>query len=132
LEDAFQEIEHILCREGFSINDDKIDEEVLEEHTHESKLEEDHGEEVSDETYDEEEVFISTLPFDEDIQAFVPPAHQEENMISDNPFEDLDDALFWDFGSEELLEEPLDAIDLSRKEHVKHSALRIKPCVMKR
>jgi hypothetical protein len=132
LEDAFQELEHVLCREGFPINDDKIDEEVLEEHTHESKLEEYPDEEVLDETYDEEEVLISTLPFDEDIQPFVPPAHQEENMISDNPFEDLHDALFCDFGSEELLEEPLDATDLSRKMHVKHSTLRIKPCVMKR
>jgi hypothetical protein len=60
-------------------------------------------------------VFISTLPFDEDIQAFVPPTHQEENMISDNPFEYLDDTLFLDFGSEEVLEEPLDATDLSEK-----------------
>jgi hypothetical protein len=132
LEDAFQELKHILCREGFPINDETIDEEVLEEHTHENKLEEDPDEENLDETFDEEEVLISTLPFDEDIQAFVPPAHQEENMISDNPFEDLDDALFCDFGSEELLEEPLDATDLSKKGHMKHSALRIKPRVMKR
>jgi hypothetical protein len=29
LEDAFQEIKHILCREGFLINDETIDEEVL-------------------------------------------------------------------------------------------------------
>ena len=42
-------------------------------------------------------------------------------MISDNPFEDLDDALFCDFGSEELLEEPLDATDHSKKGHMKHS-----------
>jgi hypothetical protein len=79
-----------------------------------------------------EEVPISTLPFDEDIQAFVPPAHQEENMISDNHFEDLDDALFCDFGSEELLEKPLDGTNLSKKGHMKHYALRIKPRVMKR
>jgi hypothetical protein len=85
-----------------------------------------------DETFDEEEVLISSLPFDEDIQAFVPPAHQEENMMSCNPFEDLDDTLFCDFGSEEVLEEPLDATYLSEKRHTKHSALRIKPRVMKR
>jgi hypothetical protein len=77
-------------------------------------------------------VLISTLPFDEDIQNFVPPSHQEENMISDNHFEYLDDALFCNFGSEKLLEEPLDATYLSRKKHMKHSALRIKPRVMKR
>jgi hypothetical protein len=53
-------------------------------------------------------------------------------MISDNPFENLDDALFCDFGSEELLEEPLDATNLFEKEHMKHSALKIKPCVIKR
>jgi hypothetical protein len=46
-----------------------------------------HIEEVSheedlDETFDEDEVLIFTLPLDEDIQASVPPAHQEENMMS--------------------------------------------------
>jgi hypothetical protein len=132
LEDAFQELKHTLYIEGFPINYETIDERVLEEHTHENKLEEDPDEENLDETFDEEEVLISTLPFDEDIQAFVAPAHQEENMISDNPFEDLDDTLFRDFGSKEVLEEPLDTIDLFEKEHMKHYALRIKPRVMKR
>jgi hypothetical protein len=54
-----------------------------------------------DETFDQEEVIISSLPFYEDIQAFVPPTHQEENMMICNPFEDLDDTLFHDFGNEE-------------------------------
>jgi hypothetical protein len=31
LQDAFQELKHTLCREGFSINDETIDEEKLEE-----------------------------------------------------------------------------------------------------
>jgi hypothetical protein len=53
-------------------------------------------------------------------------------MMSCNPFEDLDDTLFYDFGSEEVLEDPLDATNISKKRHMKHSALRIKPCVMKR
>jgi hypothetical protein len=48
---------------------------------------------------------------DEDIQTSVLPAHQEENMMSCDPFEDLDDTLFHDFGSEEVLEEPLDVTD---------------------
>jgi hypothetical protein len=38
-------------------------------------------------------------------------AHQEENMMSCDPFEDLDDTLFHDLGSEEVLEETLDMID---------------------
>jgi hypothetical protein len=58
---------------------------------------------------DEDEVLISTLPIVEDIQASDPFAHQEENMMSCNPLEDLDDTLFHDLGSEEGLEEPLDA-----------------------
>jgi hypothetical protein len=77
-------------------------------------------------------VLISSLPFDEDIQAFVPLAHQEENMVSCNPFEDLDDTLFHDSGSEEVLEEPLDATNLFERRQTKHSVLRIKPLVMKR
>jgi hypothetical protein len=96
LEDDFQELKHTLCREGFLINDETIDEEVLEEKTHENKLEDDPDEENPDETF-VEEVFISTLPFDKDIQASVPPTHQEENMISYNHFEDLDETLFRDF-----------------------------------
>jgi hypothetical protein len=85
-----------------------------------------------DETFDEEEALISSLPFVEDIHAFVPPSHQEENMMSYNPFEDLDETLFRDFGSEEVLAKPLDAIDVSEKRHINHSKLRIKPRVMKR
>jgi hypothetical protein len=60
-------------------------------------------------TFDENEVFISALPFDEYIQVYVHHGHQEENMMSCNPFEDIDDTLFHDLGSEEGLEEPLDA-----------------------
>jgi hypothetical protein len=56
----------------------------------------------------EDKVLVSSLPFDEDIQASFPHAHQEENMMNCDPFEDLDDALFHDFGSKEVLEDPLD------------------------
>jgi len=49
-----------------------------------------------------------------------------------NHFEDLDDTLFHNYRNEEVLEETLDATDLSEKGHMKHSALRIKPRVMKR
>jgi len=51
------------------------------------------------ETFDEDKVLIYALPFDEDIQASVPPAHQEENMMSCNPLEDLDDTLSHDLES---------------------------------
>jgi hypothetical protein len=47
---------------------------------------------ILDETYDEDEVF--SLPLDEDIQISSSPTHQEENMMSYNPFENFDDALF--------------------------------------
>jgi hypothetical protein len=53
-------------------------------------------------------------------------------MMSCDPFEDLTDTLFHDFGSEEVLEEPLDATDLFERRQTKHFVLRIKPLAMKR
>jgi hypothetical protein len=97
MQDTFQELKDTLCREGLPMDDDTID-----EYSHAKDI---------DETSKEDEVLVSTLPFDEDIQASVPLAHQEENMMSHNPLEKLDDALFHDFGSEEVLEEPSDTID---------------------
>jgi hypothetical protein len=47
---------------------------------------------------------------DEDIQAVIPPTHQEENIMSYDPFKDLDDNLFHDPRSEGALEEPLDIV----------------------
>ena len=82
--------------------------------------------------FDEDEVFISSLPIDENIHAFTPPAHQEENMMSRDPFEELDDALFHDSGSEEVLEEPSDTTYPFKKGQTKHFAVRIKPHVMMR
>jgi hypothetical protein len=91
------------------------DEEVLKEKTYEESYQEDPDEfshvEDPDDTFDEDEVLISTIPFDEDIHASFPPTHQEENMMSCDPFEDLDDTLFHDFESEQVLEETLDTID---------------------
>jgi hypothetical protein len=115
LQDDFQELKHALCREGFPVDDETIDEEVLEGQICEESYQE-HPKEVShvedlDETFDEDEVLISSLPLDENIQASAPPAHQEENMMSHDPFEELDDALFHDCGSEEVLEDPLDTTD---------------------
>jgi hypothetical protein len=125
-QDAKEMMNHI--RELFPALDD---EEVLEEKIYEDNYQED-SDEDPDETIDKEEVVTSALPFDEDIQGFVPLTHQEENMMSYNLFEDLDDTLFHDFGSDEVLEEPLDVTEISEKGKMKHSALRIKPRVMKR
>jgi hypothetical protein len=89
-------------------------EEMLEGQIYEISYQEYHDEfshlEDPDETFvsmlplDEDEARISTLPFDEDIHAYVSPAHQEENMMSCNPFEDIDDTLFHYFVSEEVFE----------------------------
>jgi hypothetical protein len=56
---------------------------------------------------------LDALPFDEDIQAFGAPAKQEVSMVSYFPFQDFDDALSYDLESEEVLEEPLDALNPS-------------------
>jgi hypothetical protein len=53
------------------------------------------------------------LPFDEFIQAFDALAQQEVNTVSYFPFQDFDDALFYDLECEEVLEEPLDALNPS-------------------
>jgi hypothetical protein len=97
LQDVFQELKHTLCQEGFPIDDETI---------YEKKLEED-----PDETYDEDEVF--SLPLDEDIQTST-HAHQEENMMSYNPFENFDDALFHDCGNEENYQKDLDEVSLAK------------------
>jgi hypothetical protein len=59
-------------------------------------------------------------------------SHQEENTMSCDPFEDLDDALFHDLESEEVSEETLDMTDPLEEKQAKNYALRIKPLVMKR
>ena len=104
LQDAFQELKHTLYQEGFPIDDETI---------YEEKIEEDPDEEDSDETYDEDEVFA--LPLDEDIQTSAPPAHQEENMMSYDPFENFDDALFHDCGNEENCQKDHDEVFSCRR-----------------
>ena len=53
---------------------------------------------------------LDDLPLNEVIQAFDAPTKQEVNMVSYFPFQDFDDALFYDLESEEVLEEPLDVL----------------------
>jgi hypothetical protein len=84
------------------VDDETIEEEMLEE-SYQEDLDEVYHVVDLDETFDEDEVLISSLPLDEDIQASSSPAHQEENMMSYNPFENFDDALFHDYGNEENL-----------------------------
>jgi hypothetical protein len=85
-----------------------IDDETI----YEENIEEDHDGEDLDETYDEYEVF--SLPLDEDIQTSSPLAHQEENMMSFNPFENFDDALFHECGNGENFQMDLDEVSLAK------------------
>jgi hypothetical protein len=54
---------------------------------------------------------LNPLPFGEAIQAIDAPSQQEVNMESYFPFQYFDDALFYDLESEEVPEEPLDALN---------------------
>jgi hypothetical protein len=62
---------------------------------------------------DKTSVFSPLSNEDEVIQASIPPAHEEENVVSYTPFQVFDVASFHDLESEEVLEEPLDALDPS-------------------
>jgi hypothetical protein len=53
---------------------------------------------------------VFSPPFDEGHPSSIPPAHNENNMVSYTHFQDFDDALFYDLESEEVLEEPLDTL----------------------
>jgi hypothetical protein len=83
-------------------------------------VEEDHFDEthyVGDLTHEddprEDEAPVFAPPFDEVIQASIPPSHEEENMVSFTPFQVFDIVSFHDSESEELLEEHLDALNSS-------------------
>jgi hypothetical protein len=52
--------------------------------------------------------------------------------MSYDPFKDLDDTLFHDLESEEVLEETLDMTDPLEEKKAKNYPLRINPLVMKR
>jgi hypothetical protein len=56
---------------------------------------------------------LDPFPFNEVIQDIYAPAQQEVNMVSYFPFQNFDDALFYDLEREEVLEEPLDALNPS-------------------
>ena len=56
---------------------------------------------------------VSSLPLDEDIHTSTSPTHQEDKMMSYNPFENFDDALFRDYGNEENCQKDLHKISLA-------------------
>jgi len=47
----------------------------------------------------EDETMMPALPFDEVIQAFDAPTHEEMSTVSCFPFQDFDDAIFCDLES---------------------------------
>jgi hypothetical protein len=55
----------------------------------------------------------ASIPFDEFIQIIEAPAQEEVSTVSYFPFQNFDDSLFYDLESEEVLEEPLDALNPS-------------------
>jgi len=103
LQDAFHGLKHTLAKKVFR---------SMMRLYMKKKLEEDPDEEDPNETYDEDEV--SALPLDEDIQTFAPLAHQEDTMMSYNPFENFDDALFHDYGNKKNCQKDLDEVSLAK------------------
>jgi hypothetical protein len=61
----------------------------------------------------EDETMMHVVPFNEVIQILEAPTQEEVNTISYFPFQEFDDALFYDLESEEVLEEPLDVLNPS-------------------
>ena len=81
---------------------------VEEEHFDETHLVEDL---IHEEDPHEDEASVFAPPFDEVIQASIPPAHEENNVVSYTPFQKFNIVLFHDSESEEVLEKPLDELD---------------------
>jgi hypothetical protein len=109
VEELMNQVKELLHE---SVEDQSLtDEEVLEGHAYEESFQEDLDEayyvEDSKEAFNEDEV----LSLNEGIQVAIPCRHQEENTMSYDPFEDLDDNLFHDSGSEGALKELSDTVD---------------------
>jgi hypothetical protein len=51
---------------------------------------------VKEEAPHEDKVLVFAPPFDKVIQASIPPTQEEDNVVSHFPFQDFDDALFYD------------------------------------
>jgi hypothetical protein len=86
-------------KEGEQTIDQKKDkgnnnDEVFQSHNEKQRTIEDTIDELEPEETDE--VSMCTTPFDEAIHEPFPPAQEEENEVSHFPFQDLDNALFYD------------------------------------
>ena len=75
---------------------------VFQSHRKEQRTVEDRVEEM--ELEQDDEVSICAPPSDEAIHEPFPPAEEEENEVSHFPFQDLDNALFYDSEKEEEME----------------------------
>jgi hypothetical protein len=125
------EEEQELPRDFIEDNGDLIEEREPEEVNHEEDYQEEHelpGEYAEEEHFDEthlvedliheeapheDEASVLAPSFDEAIQASIPLAHGKKNVVSYTHFQNFDDALFYDSKNEEVIEEPLDALDPS-------------------
>jgi hypothetical protein len=105
-----QESEDVNHEEYYQEEHEFPCEHAKEEHFHETHHVEDL---IQKEAPHEEKDLVFYPPFDEVIQTPVPPVHNENNMVSYTPFQDFDDALYYDSESEDMLEEPLDALNPS-------------------
>jgi hypothetical protein len=105
-----QDIEEVSHEE-----DHQIEHEFPCEYTEEELFDETHHVEIliHEEDPHEDEAPLFAPPFDEVIQASIPPAHEEENMVIYNPSQVFDVVSFHDSESEYVIEEPLDALNPS-------------------
>jgi quinol monooxygenase YgiN len=101
VEEMIDQVKELLHE---SVEDQALtDEEVLEEHSYEESFQKYLDEAYHVEDYEEEFNEDEVLLLNEDIQAAIAPTHQEENTMSYDPFEDLDDNMFHDPESEGAL-----------------------------
>jgi hypothetical protein len=110
-----QEEEDEVSHFPFQVFDDTLfyDSEGEEERESLDKIDPPYYEVEDVETSHEDETMMHALPFNEVIQILEAPAQEEVNTVSYFPFQDFDDALFYDLESEEVLEEPLDVLSPS-------------------
>jgi hypothetical protein len=95
VKELFQKYSKELAHEDKEMIEGQIYEESYQEYPDEVS----HVEDMENK-FDEDEVLISSLPLNQDIHASSPSKNQEEKMMNCDPFKDLDDTLFHDFGSE--------------------------------
>jgi hypothetical protein len=105
-----QEPEEVTHEESHQVH--KVEHELLYEPIEEHFNEAHH---VEDPIHEEDETSVFSPPFDEDevIQTSIPPAHEEENVVSCTPFQVFDVGSSYDLESDGFSEEPLDVVEPS-------------------